>query len=60
MKKKIKAAGLVCAAAVMLTAACGPIGGVETSDEVTILTTAVVGTPTDANDPYKKYIKDNY
>lgn len=60
MKKMIKAAGLVCMAAVMLTAACGPIGGVETSDEVTILTTAVVGTPTDANDPYKKYIKDNY
>lgn len=61
MTKTAKATGLLCAAAVLFTAAaCGPIGGVNSSDEVTILTSAVVGTPTDANDPYRQYIKDNY
>lgn len=32
----------------------------ETSDNITILTTAAVGTPTTADDPYKQYIKDKY
>lgn len=60
--------GLCAALAVMLSlsfAACGDrkpniIGGVETSDNITILTTAAVGTPTTADDPYKQYIKDKY
>lgn len=45
--------------------ACGgerkPIGsGTQSSNKVTILCSAAVGQPTDANDPYKKYIADNY
>ena len=36
------------------------VGGVTSSNKVTILTTAAVGTATTDNDPYKKYIQDNY
>lgn len=37
------------------------IGGNETSDnKITILTTAVAGTPTTDDDPYKKYLLDEY
>lgn len=46
---------------VIPAAACdNNLGGVETSNDIKILTTAVVGTVTTANDPYKKYIKDKY
>jgi hypothetical protein len=38
-----------------------PVGGGEqSSNKVTILCTAAVGQPTTENDPYKKYIADNY
>lgn len=52
------------AAVVSLAATgCGDrniVGGITSSDNITILTTAAVGTPTTENDPYKQYIKDNY
>lgn len=38
-----------------------PLGtDTESSNKVTILCSAAVGTPTTDNDPYKKYIADNY
>ncbi len=43
--------------------ACGKppvIGGEGASDQVTILTTGWINLPTDADDPYKKYILDKY
>ena len=52
------------AAVVSLAATgCGDrniVGGITSSDNITILTTAAVGTPTTENDPYKQYIKDNW
>lgn len=50
-------------AAMLVLSMCGcgkVIGGTETSDKITILTTAMVGTATTADDPYKKYVKDHY
>ena len=63
--KKIGKLLSVVIAGILLTglAACSNnniIGGVDSSDKVIILTSAMVGTPTDANDPYRKYIKDHY
>lgn len=55
---------LVSAAALFSVVGCGdrrPAGtGTESSNKVTILCSAAVGTPTTENDPYKKYIEDNY
>ena len=55
---------LVSATALFSVVGCGdrrPAGtGTESSNKVTILCTAAVGTPTTENDPYKKYIEDNY
>ena len=54
--KKIGKLLSVVIAGILLTglAACSNnniIGGVDSSDKVIILTSAMVGTPTDANDP---------
>lgn len=55
---------LVSATALFGVVGCGdrrPAGtGTESSNKVTILCSAAVGTPTTENDPYKKYIEDNY
>ena len=56
---------LVSAASILGMVGCGgdrrPVGtGTESSNKVTILCSAAVGTPTTDNDPYKKYIADNY
>ena len=55
---------LVSATALFSVVGCGdrrPAGtGTESSNKVTILCSAAVGTPTTENDPYKKYIEDNY
>ena len=57
---------LLSAVSVITVAACGgnertPVPtGTDSSDKVTILCSAAVGQPTDNNDPYKKYVKDNY
>ena len=52
------------ALAVLGMAGCGdrkPVGsGAASSNKVTILCSAAVGQPTTGNDPYKKYIADNY
>ncbi len=65
MKLKNRIISLVLSAAAVLgMVGCKerrPLGtGTETSDKVTILCSAAVGQPTTDNDPYKKYIKDNY
>ena len=54
---------LVMCASVFSFAGCKDakiVGGVSSSNKVTILTTAAVGTATTDADPYKKYIQDNY
>lgn len=56
---------LVSAASILGMVGCGGdrrlVGtGTESSNKVTILCSAAVGTPTTENDPYKKYIADNY
>ena len=55
---------LVSATALFGVVGCGdrkPTGtGTESSNKVTILCSAAVGTPTTENDPYKKYIEDHY
>ncbi len=64
MKKFIRySACALLVGAMAFATACGGgnvIGGVTSSNEVTILTTAMVGTTTDKNDPYKAYIKEHY
>ena len=65
MKLKHRIISLVLsAAAVFGVAGCGgrrPVGtGAQSSNKVTILCSAAVGQPTSGNDPYKKYIEDNY
>ena len=66
MKLKTRIVSLLLSTvAVFTVVGCGgdrtPVDtGTKSSNEVTILCSAAVGTPTNANDPYKKYIKDNY
>lgn len=50
----------MCGILLIFAAGCGTIRGKDSSNNVTILTAGLVATPTDANDPYKKWIKDNY
>lgn len=62
MKLKKICATVLAFASLVGFSACGNkiIGGQKSSDDITILTTAAVGTPTTQDDPYRKYIKDNY
>ena len=49
------------ASALALPVGCrSVVGGVSSSNQITILTTAMVGTTTTEDDPYKAYILENY
>ena len=63
MKTKIFKSILSGAIALMLlgsSVACGGGNGGDSSISVKMLVTGFVNLPTDANDPYRKWIKDNY